>query len=181
MKAGLMEVADLFVVNKADRSGADRLKKEIRVMIGLRSGRSPSSVSAHHGIDLSGADLVQTDTSVEELPSDQPPETWEPPVLTSVATTGEGVSDLAEALDRHYEWMSASGNLEIHRSSAAVEHARMIFERTLEHRGAAAWQQWINEVEVAGELAESSPYATARRLAAKLCPPPPTGHGREGD
>jgi len=181
MKAGLMEVADLFVVNKADRSGADRLKKEIRVMIGLRSGRSPSSVSAHHGLDLSDAGLMQSNTAKEEQASDQPPETWEPPVLTSVATTGEGVSELAEALDRHYQWMSATGNLDVHRSSAAVEHARMIFERTLERRGAGAWQQWINEVEVAAELAESSPYATARRLAAKLCPTPATAPEKEVD
>lgn len=55
MKAGLMEIADIFVVNKADRPGADRLAKEIRQSIHLRGGgRGPSDPGAgHHGVDLS--------------------------------------------------------------------------------------------------------------------------------
>ena len=52
MKAGLMEIADIFVVNKADRPGADRLEKEIRQAIHLRSGRALRDVPAHHGVVL---------------------------------------------------------------------------------------------------------------------------------
>lgn len=53
MKAGLMEVADLYVVNKADRPGADRLAREIEMMLHLRSGRYLRNVPAHHGVDMS--------------------------------------------------------------------------------------------------------------------------------
>ncbi|MDH3427907.1 MAG: methylmalonyl Co-A mutase-associated GTPase MeaB, partial [Gemmatimonadota bacterium] len=53
MKAGLMEVADVFIVNKADRPGADRLRKEIGMVNGLRIGRSQPSLPGHHGVDLS--------------------------------------------------------------------------------------------------------------------------------
>src|SRR3954464_10848620 len=50
LKAGLMEIADIFVVNKADRPGADRLRNELELMLGLRM---PESISAgHHGVDL---------------------------------------------------------------------------------------------------------------------------------
>jgi LAO/AO transport system kinase len=52
MKAGLMEAADLFIVNKADRPGADRVAREISLMLHLRSGQSLRNVPAHHGVDL---------------------------------------------------------------------------------------------------------------------------------
>ncbi len=150
MKAGLMEVADLFVVNKADRPGADRLTKEIRIMNGFRT-------------------------------TARRPGTWEPPVLTSVATRGEGVPELVEALDQHFEWLRATGELEAHRSSAAVEHARMVLERTVARLGAEAWRSWISEVGADSGMAGRTPYATARRLAAMLCPPAPTGSRTTSD
>ena len=53
LKAGLMEIADIFVVNKADRPGADRLRNELELMLGLRDGSTLKNVPAHHGVDLS--------------------------------------------------------------------------------------------------------------------------------
>ncbi|HEX7119050.1 MAG TPA: methylmalonyl Co-A mutase-associated GTPase MeaB [Longimicrobiales bacterium] len=55
MKAGLMEIADLFVVNKSDRPGAERLAREVEMMLRLRSGRVKSRMPAHHGVDLRAA------------------------------------------------------------------------------------------------------------------------------
>ena len=52
MKAGLMEAADLFVINKADRPGAQRLAKEVEMMIHFRTGKTSVKVPAHHGVDL---------------------------------------------------------------------------------------------------------------------------------
>ncbi|NUS98224.1 MAG: methylmalonyl Co-A mutase-associated GTPase MeaB, partial [Gemmatimonadaceae bacterium] len=52
LKAGLMEIADIYVVNKADRPGADRLRNELELMLGLRAGSSMRDVPAHHGVDL---------------------------------------------------------------------------------------------------------------------------------
>ena len=53
MKAGLMEIADVFVVNKADRPGADRLLREISTAMHLRAGEAMRGVPAHHGVDRS--------------------------------------------------------------------------------------------------------------------------------
>jgi LAO/AO transport system kinase len=53
MKAGLMEAADLFVINKADRPGAQRLAKEVEMMIHFRAGQALRNTPAHHGVDLS--------------------------------------------------------------------------------------------------------------------------------
>lgn len=55
MKAGLMEAADLFVVNKADRPGAPKLAKEVEMMIHLRLGDGLRNVPAHHGVQLKRA------------------------------------------------------------------------------------------------------------------------------
>jgi LAO/AO transport system kinase len=66
LKAGVMEVADIFVVNKSDRGGADLVEQEIVAMQGLAVG---------HG-------------------------EWVPPVVRTVATTGEGVRELMEAVRR---------------------------------------------------------------------------------
>ena len=53
MKAGLMEIADLFVVNKSDRIGADRMVRAIRQALLLKAGRGGRNLPAHHGVDLS--------------------------------------------------------------------------------------------------------------------------------
>ena len=49
LKSGVMEIADIFVVNKADRSGADKLRQEIEVTLGIRRGNAFRNVPAHHG------------------------------------------------------------------------------------------------------------------------------------
>jgi GTPase len=76
LKAGLMEVADIFVVNKGDRPGADNMRRDVAFTIHLR-----------------------------------PKGSWTPPVLTTVATTGTGVNEVIEALDRHRAYLSESGEL----------------------------------------------------------------------
>src|SRR6478735_7133342 len=50
LKSGVMEAADLYAVNKADRPGADRLRQEIEITLGIRSGNAYRNVPAHHGV-----------------------------------------------------------------------------------------------------------------------------------
>src|SRR5467141_4999493 len=85
LKAGIMEIADLYVVNKSDRPGADKLRQEVEVMLGIRRGNAFRHVAPHH--------------RRAERPSAAPSDGWEPPVLGTVASTGEGVDELAAALD----------------------------------------------------------------------------------
>jgi LAO/AO transport system kinase len=76
LKAGLLEVADVHVVNKADRDGAQRTQAELRSMLRLSA-----------------------------------PDGWVAPVLPTCAESGEGVTELADALDRHHDWLLASGGI----------------------------------------------------------------------
>jgi LAO/AO transport system kinase len=76
LKSGLMEVADVFAVNKSDRPGAERMVGDIRTALAL----------ADHGGHPS---------------RDASPGSWVPPVVSTVATSGQGVEDLAREIDRH--------------------------------------------------------------------------------
>src|SRR3954465_10943393 len=90
LKAGLMEIADLFVVNKADRPGADRLRNELELMLGLRSGNTLKNVPAHHGVDL-GRAMTKAEKlamnpakAAREAAKEADPDSWTPPVLRTV-------------------------------------------------------------------------------------------------
>src|SRR5213596_901868 len=102
LKAGLMEIADIFVVNKADRAGAERLRNELELMLGLRSGETLKHVPAHHGVQLGGSRAMTKREKLAMNPAkaareaamgaeESGGERWTPPVLASVATKGEGV------------------------------------------------------------------------------------------
>jgi len=80
-KAGIMEIADVFVVNKADYPGADRTVHDIRDML---------HVSAAARREKSG---------------------WEPRVVKASATSGLGVKDVLDALAAHHAYLIASGTL----------------------------------------------------------------------
>src|SRR5687768_1744100 len=90
LKAGLMEIADIFVVNKADRPGADRMRNELELMLGLRSGETMKNVPAHHGVQLGRAMTKQERMAMnparaarEATQVDQV-DKWTPPVLRTV-------------------------------------------------------------------------------------------------
>src|SRR5690348_17187899 len=69
IKAGILEIADIFVVNKADRPGADQTAAELRMLLSLDEHRGERR--------------------------------WRPPILKTIAATGEGVPELVDALARH--------------------------------------------------------------------------------
>ena len=81
LKAGIMEIADLFVVNKADREGADRVEKEVRGM---------QSLAMSHGERI-------------------------PPVIKTIASTGQGIDTLNEAIAEMKEWLQVGGRMEARR------------------------------------------------------------------
>jgi LAO/AO transport system kinase len=121
IKAGVMEIGDIFVVNKADREGADRLEAEIRAMLELGSslGVGPCAGSGPgHGFD---AGVGPAELGAEPLP----------PVLKTVAATGEGVGELVAAIDRLWAAANASGELEARRARGAKAEARTLLGELL--------------------------------------------------
>ena len=117
LKAGVMEIADVFVVNKSDRPGADRLKQEIEVMLGIRRGQAFRHVSAHRKPAGRAAEAV--------------PDGYEPPVISTVGVQGQGIAELVAAFDAHHAWLAASGELAARRRERLVARTRAVVERTL--------------------------------------------------
>jgi LAO/AO transport system kinase len=176
MKAGLMEVADLFVVNKADRPGADRLKKEIEVVQAIRAGSPMAAAPAHHGVDLSALAGREPQSSVGRAApataSAPPIKDWEAPVLKCTASAGEGVSELVDRLDAHFAWLQETGMLHQQRRLAALEHTRRVLERAVQRQASAVWEEWIDGDSEGLDPIQGSPYEIARALARRLKPPP---------
>ena len=83
LKAGLMEIADVFVVNKSDRPGADRLVRDLRLAMHLKAGRATRDVPAHHGADL-----------LRAVPGPRSPAPARPPAAEP--TVGRVLDDSAE-------------------------------------------------------------------------------------
>jgi len=113
LKAGLMEAADLFVVNKADRPGADRMRHEMKLMLGLRMGQLARNVPAHHGVDL--ARVGRRARMERDAAASSDEASWTPPVLATSAERGEGIEELATALDGHFDYLEKSGTLQSRR------------------------------------------------------------------
>ena len=132
LKAGLMEIADLFAVNKADRPGADRVRNDIELMLGMRSGLALTHATAHHGVDL--GTINNPGRAARAAATGEQEEHWVPPVLRTVASKGEGIAELIDALDRHFRYLGASGELTTRRRARWREQILEVAEQRLRIR-----------------------------------------------
>jgi LAO/AO transport system kinase len=137
-KAGILEVADVFVVNKADRDGADQVVRDLRYMQSLGT-QSPSQAK------VDGK--------------------WVAPILKTVAARGEGIDEVVEAVEVHGVWLERTGELQrrrTHRASDEVEAIALtvLRDRMGDLRGGNVLEGLAARV-VAGDL---DPYSAADEL-----------------
>lgn len=104
-KAGLLEIADLFVINKADRPGAGETRRDLEQMLDLAGGDGGGSTAG-----------------------------WRPPILEAVATTGDGVAELWSAIGEHRAWLSAGGRLEGRRAARLRQELGLVVAQRLRRR-----------------------------------------------
>lgn len=102
IKAGLMEVGDLFVVNKADREGADATLAQLEMMLHLRAQSVPAE-SGH----------------------------WSPPALPAVASAPEGMVELVDTLDAHLAWLHQSGEFERRNRARSREQVLLLVREAM--------------------------------------------------
>jgi LAO/AO transport system kinase len=100
-KAGLMEIADIFVINKADRKGVAETRRDIEQMLEL---------------------------------TDLPHEAWRPPIIATIGNTGEGVTELWDAVLEHRAAIEVTGELKSRRDFRLREELREIVARRLEQK-----------------------------------------------
>ncbi len=96
IKAGILEIADILVVNKADRPGVENTEKALKSMLEL--AHPSQRVYAHHGKFMSAA-----------LPADTNSELWIPPILRTISTEGVGITELAEQISKHADYLRLGG------------------------------------------------------------------------
>ncbi|MCC6927490.1 MAG: methylmalonyl Co-A mutase-associated GTPase MeaB [Gemmatimonadaceae bacterium] len=164
LKAGLMEIADLFAVNKADRPGADRVRNDIELMLGMRAGIALRQVPAHHGVDL--ATINNPGRVARAAARGDQEEQWIPPVLRTVAAKGEGIADLVDAFDRHFRYLEASGELTRRRRARWREQIIEVAEQRLRRRvwDDAAIRAFIDDALPGVEAGTSTPFGIADEL-----------------
>jgi LAO/AO transport system kinase len=163
LKAGVMEVADVFVVNKSDRPGADRLRNDVELMLGLRKGVSFGSVPAHHGVELKRTNPARL---AREAAASSNPVEWTPPVLRTVAVTEEGIDDVVAALDRHFAYLEQSGTLRARRRERMRERVMDVVEQKIRGR---LWKDtgtmsWLELQLPAVEEGAATPFGIADQL-----------------
>ncbi|MDA1082464.1 MAG: methylmalonyl Co-A mutase-associated GTPase MeaB [Gemmatimonadetes bacterium] len=167
MKAGLMEIADLFVVNKADRPGADRVKVDLEVMLGLRGGRSLGDEPAHHGVDLRR--IGNPAKAARKAAASTNSDVWTPQVMTTVGTTGEGVGELVTSLDRHFAYLQRSGSLAGRRRARTRQRVVDVVEARVRRRLwlDAATNAWLDERIQDVDSGAATPFAVADALLSR--------------
>jgi LAO/AO transport system kinase len=166
LKSGVMEIADIFVVNKADRTGADKLRQEIEVTLGIRRGNAFRNMPAHHGLDSRAAGRRGRKAVGRAVPSDA----WENPVLLTSAPKGEGISELVAALERHHEYLTRSGELDQRRRKRLADRTREVVDRATRKW---VWDETRAEQIIADRLDELaggrlSPYELAAEILDSL-------------
>lgn len=161
IKAGILEVADIFTINKADREGADRTERELRAMIELRHAvAAPMDHDAAHRFFRSEAiSLHVQDTE------------WEPPITRTIAIRDHGFGNLVKAIEKHRAHLEENQGLqkrEVARAKAellGLLRERLVFEaisRLEAERGQLRG--------LAGQIArrEANPYDLVDEVVARL-------------
>jgi LAO/AO transport system kinase len=112
IKAGILEIADVFAVNKADREGADRTAAALEMMLDLGKGSTRELVSHHGRLMEVAQDPTPSAAAVFSSNDDRPPEKdWRPSVVKTIALRGEGVPQLIQAIAGHRRYLETSQEL----------------------------------------------------------------------
>ncbi len=160
LKAGIMESADVFAVNKADRDGADATVRDVELMIALgkdtmiKMGKAKGHVV--HG-ETAGLGSTANDGA-----------TWTPPIFRCVATRGEGVKELVVGLGAHHAWLAGTDAGRARRTERLGEEIRESLREALID---AAAHDLREEMRAAvRDVAEKrvDPYTASEQLVARF-------------
>ena len=166
LKAGILEIADVFVVNKADLEGADRTVQELREMLQVENDVNPIISSGHHGPDTEAVGTTSTGETEDGSEDDD----WTPRVVETIATTGDGLEEFLDSLDAHREFLAESGQLDEQvrlRYGEEIrtlvrEDVRSLLEAEIERQG--GMDAFVEDV----IDRETDPYTVANRIVEPL-------------
>lgn len=152
LKAGIFEIGDVFVVNKADLPGADSTVKELQEMIRTREDYTANG----------------SNTTIERPTGDNAG--WEPQLVETVAKSGAGVDELVSVLQEHADYLTESGARTQRARSRYAEEIRTHVREDVRHLIAREIEEQggLDELARAVEQRESDPYTVADELLAPI-------------
>lgn len=154
-KAGILEVADIFVVNKADREGSDAQVRHLESMIALGREIKAGRREVPKGHVVHGA--------VPDGPSAIDDGTWTPPVLKTIAAKGEGIAPLCEQIEKHRAWLQTDQGKQ---RRAAQLQAQLLghFRDTLVEEALSSLGRRIDDAARAVFEGKLDPYSVSEQL-----------------
>lgn len=158
IKAGILECADVFAVNKADRDGADATVRDLELMIALGGEvtRAGAHSRGHHGAAL---DVAKQEVKHAEG-------TWVPLIVRTVASRGEGTARLVEKLEQHRAWLEGTQAGAARREARLREAMRMQLREALLEMAETALGPALEDAVQAVARRERDPYTAAEALVA---------------
>ncbi len=162
-KAGILEIADILVVNKADRPLADRTVRALRLMLhmGVRT-RDLSTAPPTSGSDPPAPGIGPDGTEGQVSP-------WSVPVIKTVATEGTGVAELVEQIDAHNRYLRTSGEWRRREEERSRREVFGLLQARLMARLTYAVPRSEQQALFAAVAArQTDPYSVVARLFAEL-------------
>lgn len=131
-KAGILEIADVFAVNKSDRPGAQEAVRDLRTMLAMATYN---------------------------------PDDWKPPIVSTAAATGDGIAELAAAIDKHRDWLAVSGQRDQRRHDRVRAEISAIALGELRLRmGGIPGESRLDELAERVQAGDLDPYSAADEL-----------------
>jgi LAO/AO transport system kinase len=163
IKAGILEGADVFAVNKADRDGADGTVRDLELMIALgnESIRALSKQRGHATHSASDGFAFAPSPPAGEGG-------WTPPILKCVATRGDGIADVVAALDRHRAWLEGTEAGRARRRARLAEEMRDALREALIDAAADELRDSIDAAVRDVDARAVDPYTATERLVASF-------------
>jgi len=161
IKAGLLETADVFCVNKADRDGADATIRDLELMIalGTESVLAASKARGH----VVHSDAIDATAGEQAGPSRL---AWRPPITRAVATRGEGIDALVDALHQHKTWLETTEVGRARRHERVAQELREALREALIDEAVRALSGSLDEAALRVERREADPYTATEALVA---------------
>lgn len=173
IKAGILECADAFAVNKADREGADATMRDLELMIALgqaqrRKPQGPSTAghAGHHGHVMGPSGKCGQKVSA---PSGAAADgIWDPPVVRCVATKNQGIEELLTQLEAHRDWVRGTPEGQQRRLARLSESMRNQLRNTLLEHAEEAMGDSIDDAVNRVASKEIDPYTAAEQLVERF-------------
>lgn len=164
IKAGILECADVFAVNKADREGADATMRDLELMIALGQSsivkKQPRGHAGGHGAS-NKCGAVDSGAAADGV-------AWHPPIVRCVATVGQGTDELVAGLEQHFEWLTGTEAGKQRRRQRLGEAMRNQLRQALIEHADAHMGPAIDDAVERVARREIDPYSASEELVARM-------------